>query len=594
MIDERGGGDSTMASECDQANHLWFCLRDYTCSRIEEFIAKLSDYIHIRNNRSQLILVHTAHPLFEYKDVLAEARRILAIFLTKSISTSSSSSSSSSSAIAAASAPAASTSSTSAASLATIASVGKTIDELMSKSIPAIAREHVETLLVKFLSVWFDCLFFCLFVVFVVKEKHLIVWFFVLQLDEEKRVVGFTALFDILVVLKKELTKEKNDEMKYSHFLCTLERANQDKLKLAIVQLKCVPCLNKFTTNFSLLSSAPSSSSSIVPTSTSSSNCSLMQSSSSSSPISCNSMSLSSTSGSNNTSKNMVSHANMSRLLKQMSLIVSTELQQIAIDLVERLDDEKLVKYIRLKDEFRYSALMHMHHHHHHHPPHHSHNNNHHQQQQQQQHAHQYQMQHHQDYQQQQKQNLSLQMQQQMKTLTSSFAKKLSMPAASTSSTPATTQSAAMPPPQPISVQRPLLGSAASAPGAQQQHHHHLFNPHSNLQQFMSQDKKLQELAMFGPCGGALADRASSIYTERFWVITSLHANHHFKLFYFSFFPSLYVVCACVTYLLTYFYLFNILFFLFFLYYYTIAILLHLATAMIGQKSFLVYKHAHI
>ncbi len=56
---------------------------------------------------------------------------------------------------------------------------------------------------------------------------------------------GFTALFDILVVLKKELTKEKNDEMKYSHFLCTLERANQDKLKLAIVQLKCVPCLNK-------------------------------------------------------------------------------------------------------------------------------------------------------------------------------------------------------------------------------------------------------------------------------------------------------------------------------------------------------------
>jgi hypothetical protein len=43
----------------------------------------------------------------------------------------------------------------------------------------------------------------------------------------------------------------------------------------------------------------------------------------------------------------------MSRLLKQMSLIVSTELQQIAIDLVERMDEDKLVKYIRLKDEFR-------------------------------------------------------------------------------------------------------------------------------------------------------------------------------------------------------------------------------------------------
>lgn len=53
----------------------------------------------------------------------------------------------------------------------------------------------------------------------------------------------------------------------------------------------------------------------------------------------------------------MVSHANMSRLLKQMSLIVSTELQQIAIDLVERLDEDKLVKFIRLKDEFRQMGL---------------------------------------------------------------------------------------------------------------------------------------------------------------------------------------------------------------------------------------------
>jgi hypothetical protein len=53
----------------------------------------------------------------------------------------------------------------------------------------------------------------------------------------------------------------------------------------------------------------------------------------------------------------MVSHANMSRLLKQMSLIVSTELQQIAIELVERLDEDKLVKFIRLKDEFRQMDL---------------------------------------------------------------------------------------------------------------------------------------------------------------------------------------------------------------------------------------------
>ena len=55
--------------------------------------------------------------------------------------------------------------------------------------------------------------------------------------------------------------------------------------------------------------------------------------------------------------KNMVSHANMSRLLKQMSLIVSTELQQIAIDLVERLDEDKLVKFIRLKEEFRHTGM---------------------------------------------------------------------------------------------------------------------------------------------------------------------------------------------------------------------------------------------
>lgn len=55
----------------------------------------------------------------------------------------------------------------------------------------------------------------------------------------------------------------------------------------------------------------------------------------------------------------LVSQANMSRLLKQMSLIVSTELQQIAIDLYEKMDEsggDKPVKYIKLKDEFRQQA----------------------------------------------------------------------------------------------------------------------------------------------------------------------------------------------------------------------------------------------
>ena len=158
------------------------------------------------------------------------------------------------------------------------------------------------------------------------------------KIDEEKKIVGFTALFEILMILKRELAKEKHDEMKYSHFLCTLERANQEKLKLAIMQLKCVPCLNKFTTNFNLINTSASSGSLSA---------------------SCSSMSgLSMLAANNNamSSKNMVSHANMSRLLKQMSLIVSTELQQIAIDLVERLDEDKLVKFIKLKDEFKNHA----------------------------------------------------------------------------------------------------------------------------------------------------------------------------------------------------------------------------------------------
>lgn len=142
------------------------------------------------------------------------------------------------------------------------------------------------------------------------------------------------------MILKRELAKEKNDEMKYSHFLCTLERANQEKLKLAIIQLKCVPCLNKFTTNFNIINT----------NSNNSTQQSTMMMSSSPSNSNLNS--------SNNSSKNIVSHANMSRLLKQMSLIVSTELQQIAIDLFEKMEEDKLVKFIKLKEEFRHSSLQ--------------------------------------------------------------------------------------------------------------------------------------------------------------------------------------------------------------------------------------------
>jgi hypothetical protein len=136
------------------------------------------------------------------------------------------------------------------------------------------------------------------------------------------------------MILKRELGKEKTDEMKYSHFLCTLERSYQDKLKMAIIQLKCVPCLNKFTaTSFSLLHQSSSASS--------------LQSSPQQQSKGVSQM-----------TPPMISNGNMNRLLKQMSLIVSTELQHIAIDLIERYDDElnsdKPVKYIKLKEEFRY------------------------------------------------------------------------------------------------------------------------------------------------------------------------------------------------------------------------------------------------
>lgn len=103
-------------SECDQANHLWFCLRDYACLKMAEFLHSLREYIHVRTNRSELILVQTAHPVFEYKHVLSEARRILTLYLSKS-------------------------------------HINKTLDELVGKQFPVVAREHIESLLAKFLIV---------------------------------------------------------------------------------------------------------------------------------------------------------------------------------------------------------------------------------------------------------------------------------------------------------------------------------------------------------------------------------------------------------------------------------------------------------
>ena len=102
-------------SECDQANHLWFCLKDYLCTKMEEFIHKIEDYIEIRNNQSELILVHSAYPKFNYRDVLSESRRILALFLSKSTN-------------------------------------NKTIDEIIRIS-NNVAKEHVKNVLVKFLNV---------------------------------------------------------------------------------------------------------------------------------------------------------------------------------------------------------------------------------------------------------------------------------------------------------------------------------------------------------------------------------------------------------------------------------------------------------
>lgn len=83
---------------------------------MSEFLLELRDYIQVRTNRSELILVQTAHPVFEYKHVLSEARRILTLFLSKS-------------------------------------TINKTLDELIGKQFPIVAREHIENLLSKFLIV---------------------------------------------------------------------------------------------------------------------------------------------------------------------------------------------------------------------------------------------------------------------------------------------------------------------------------------------------------------------------------------------------------------------------------------------------------
>ena len=120
-IFSNNSASSTFTSECDETNHLWFCLRDYSCTRMDEFLSKLKDYIRIFNNRSELILVHTAYPIFEYKNILGETRRLLALFLGKF-------------------------------------TLNKCVDELIdAQKFPVIARQHVYSLLNKFLNV--SCFF---------------------------------------------------------------------------------------------------------------------------------------------------------------------------------------------------------------------------------------------------------------------------------------------------------------------------------------------------------------------------------------------------------------------------------------------------
>jgi hypothetical protein len=104
-------------SECDETNHLWFCLRDYSCTKMDEFLGKLKDYVKIFNNRSELILVHTAYPIFEYKHILTETRRLLALFLNKF-------------------------------------TLNKSVEEMIdAQKFPVIAKQHIFNLLNKFLNV---------------------------------------------------------------------------------------------------------------------------------------------------------------------------------------------------------------------------------------------------------------------------------------------------------------------------------------------------------------------------------------------------------------------------------------------------------
>lgn len=101
---------------CEQSNHLWFCLLDYGCRTVDDLLDQLKDYINVTDNQSALILIHTIHPTFQYKDVLSEARRILSVCLSKSISNTS-------------------------------------IEELVASHIPIVARQHVENLLNKYINV---------------------------------------------------------------------------------------------------------------------------------------------------------------------------------------------------------------------------------------------------------------------------------------------------------------------------------------------------------------------------------------------------------------------------------------------------------
>jgi hypothetical protein len=238
---------------------------------------KLNDYISIVNNNSDLYPTRTVHPIFQYKDILSETRKILMFVLIKHQTK----------------------------------DKNVSIEDLLPKQ-NLIARQQIEYLLNKYVTT-----------------------------DSTGKVTNYSALFEILAILRNEVVKENSDQIKYSNFVCTLERGNQDKLHTAISQLKCVPCLNKFTTNLSMNMPQQSSNSN---NNSNTSYSYMKQSVSSSSLIMQQQQQLKNT---------MNTNANMSRLLKQMSLIVITELQQLVIDVIETKDSDKPVKYIIIKEEFR-------------------------------------------------------------------------------------------------------------------------------------------------------------------------------------------------------------------------------------------------